>query len=252
MLGTYRYVLALLVFHSHIQVTKFHSIWWEGIYAVFGFYVVSGFLMALILNEVYTGKRNIFRYVLNRVLRIYPLYLAAFVLSVLVLYAGMSMEYSKIPDSPKALFSNLTLLYDWDSVNTVTQSWSLRIELVFYLLMIILCRNFTITIIWFFLSVILTIYLLNQELVFSKYYNTLLGSSLAFSGGSLIYFLKSKMSLQVIHLPISFTLWILHLVFAKSIWRFPEIPSAIHAIFHKHHYGLYANVILSILSLIHI
>ena len=129
---------------------------------------------------------------------------------------------------------------------TVTQAWSLRVELVFYGLMIVLCRNLKITIFWFFLSIILTIYLLNQELIFSKYYNTVLGASLAFSGGSLIYFLKPKIHLKSIHIPISLTLWFLHLLLAESIWNFPEVPSAIHAIFHKHHFGLYANVILAI------
>jgi peptidoglycan/LPS O-acetylase OafA/YrhL len=49
------------------------SAWWHGAYAVFGFYLLSGYLMTLVLNEVY-DKSHIIEYGINRCLRVFPIY----------------------------------------------------------------------------------------------------------------------------------------------------------------------------------
>ena len=71
MLEVYRFVLALFVVQAHIP--------WSGgsgplsQHAVFSFYVLSGFLMTLILNETYGfGAGNCARFWANRMLRLYP------------------------------------------------------------------------------------------------------------------------------------------------------------------------------------
>ena len=72
MFGTYRFLLACLVLVTHLAGVRC-----AGAYAVFGFYLLSGYLMTLVLNERYGFSPNGFgRYVANRALRIYPPYLA--------------------------------------------------------------------------------------------------------------------------------------------------------------------------------
>ncbi len=52
MLGTLRFVLALLVVLNHLWLPVANKI---GAHAVLGFYVISGFLMTRILCETYFG-----------------------------------------------------------------------------------------------------------------------------------------------------------------------------------------------------
>ena len=65
MFGAWRLLLALLVVLGHL-----HRPWWPASWAVFSFYVISGYLMSLILDETYgwtgAGRR---RFALNRFLR---------------------------------------------------------------------------------------------------------------------------------------------------------------------------------------
>ena len=86
MFGTYRYCLAHLVVLTHLAS-------WPGVgsYAVFGFYMLSGFLMSLILNERYGFSLQGLRgYAANRALRIYPPYL--FVLAATAMTSAMSLS----------------------------------------------------------------------------------------------------------------------------------------------------------------
>ena len=74
MLGTYRVILALMVVFQHLG--KSYQL---GAYAVFTFFVISGYLMTYILNENYGySLRGRMKYLLNRILRIYPVYWGAF------------------------------------------------------------------------------------------------------------------------------------------------------------------------------
>lgn len=57
-----------------------------GIYAVFGFYIISGYLMTLVMHEsyAYTARGRI-RFALNRFLRLYPQYWTAALISMLLI-----------------------------------------------------------------------------------------------------------------------------------------------------------------------
>ena len=48
MLGTLRFTLAWIVAAAHLERTI-----WNGTYAVFSFYIISGYLMCLVMNERY-------------------------------------------------------------------------------------------------------------------------------------------------------------------------------------------------------
>jgi len=78
-----------------------------GVYAVFGFYILSGYLMTLILHSGYgyswSGVR---RFALNRFLRIYPIYWVACLISAgLVLWLGAQFTTdSTIPSTCRTIF----------------------------------------------------------------------------------------------------------------------------------------------------
>src|SRR5262245_39518218 len=84
MFGAYRYVLAIMVVACHLRLS-YHL----GPYAVFAFYVLSGYLMTLVLNETYGfSRKGIARYLTNRALRIYPPYLAIALIAAVVILAA--------------------------------------------------------------------------------------------------------------------------------------------------------------------
>ena len=77
MFGIFRTLLALVVVAGHLGPVD--SV---GPYAVFGFYVLSGYLMTAIMRDRYGYTASgIGRYTANRLLRIYPVYLVALLLS---------------------------------------------------------------------------------------------------------------------------------------------------------------------------
>jgi len=239
-LGTYRYFLALFVAVHHMEL---ETVFWLGPYAVFGFYVISGFLMTLVLNEVYTGTENVWRYLANRCLRIFPLYWGVFAITILCLLVGIKIKYAVIPTEPSAMLNNLSFIFgDWSSRLTVTQSWSLRVELVFYILMVALVRDFKIVIIWFLFSILVVVYLIAHDATFDTFYTGLLSSSLAFSLGSLVYFLNGRYKLKSYHLIISVIGFCFHLVFAQYIWAFPNAESALASLYYTESFGLYGNI----------
>src|SRR5262245_29731787 len=93
MFGTYRISLALLVGFYHLIRDNY-----AGPPAVFAFFVLSGFLMTLIINGTYAdGRDGFFRYLLNRILRIYPGYYVALGLAAAIVYFApeAALRYSR-------------------------------------------------------------------------------------------------------------------------------------------------------------
>jgi peptidoglycan/LPS O-acetylase OafA/YrhL len=254
MLGIYRYILALMVACGHLWP---ELIWWSGVYAVFCFYIISGYLMCLVLNEVYSGGSDSFKYIANRALRIYPPYLVVLCLSAIAAYL-MSEQQLAIPIGQGFLFkhiisypatieqwlANISLLF-WNSeAFSVSQAWSLRIELIFYVVMIFLVRRRSSVIIWFALSVLYAFYLDITDRVFLDRYITVLGSSLAFSFGALIYHFRSLFTLGAWHVPIAAILFSAHLIFARQIWNFGDEINVIILTAKPETYGIYVNLFL--------
>lgn len=87
-LGTFRFFLAFLVAISHLWENMLHG---PAAYSVWGFFVLSGFLMTLVLSKKYGIDRSgLKKYAFNRFLRIYPSYIVGciFGIIVLVLFQG--------------------------------------------------------------------------------------------------------------------------------------------------------------------
>lgn len=83
-IGTWRFFLSFLVAISHLYGNMIHG---PAAYAVWGFFVLSGFLMSLVLTKKYgfspSGLKD---YAQNRFLRIYPSYIFSVILGIGVLF----------------------------------------------------------------------------------------------------------------------------------------------------------------------
>jgi peptidoglycan/LPS O-acetylase OafA/YrhL len=144
MLEVYRFVLSFAVVQAHLLTSGIASVSWQ---AVFSFYVLSGFLMTLVLNEVYGfGRRSFLRFCANRILRLYPAYYAVLLLCLvhIVLVGPLNQLNSvqAIPATTAELVPNMFIvglvgLHEGHvtGARLVPIAWSLSIELVCYALL---------------------------------------------------------------------------------------------------------------------
>jgi peptidoglycan/LPS O-acetylase OafA/YrhL len=192
--GTFRFLLAHMVVVSHLW--RSISIW-AGTYAVFAFFLLSGYLMALVLHATYGfTPRGVGRYLANRALRIYPAYLAALGLAVAVIVlfpnATRSISLLRLPEDWLLwLRSVLILTLQVDplySSRLIPPAWSIDIELCFYVALGLgLARSRRIALVWFAASVAYTVYLVAAEATFNDRYANLFAASLPYSAGVLLY-----------------------------------------------------------------
>ncbi len=144
-MGLLRFLLASMVVMFHLSGVHVLS----GRLAVMGFYVVSGFLIVRVLDARYGGSpEGVVRFVVNRFLRLYPLFAALFVLGVSLhvtigepaLHPTQEQGVLRIVSSWS--WANLTLLPHPEvrdgmfmllgTSSIIPQSWSIGIELAFY------------------------------------------------------------------------------------------------------------------------
>ena len=167
-MGTFRFFLAFAIAFSHMALEFLPReevelyLFLSPKFAVNSFFFISGFIIILTLNKnYYTGDgylKQSSQYYLNRILRIYPLY----ILSILFYYLDASLiniinaEDHLIIHSYrldyKYILSNILLIFQ-DSyfevglVNSV--AWSLDLELQWYLFAPVLYFFFIINIMLF-------------------------------------------------------------------------------------------------------
>lgn len=136
MLGSLRFLLALLVAFSHMGLTPdFHF----GAMSVMGFYLIAGYVMTYSFKTNFEGRlSNIGSFYLDRLFRVYPLYLLSLaMIFVLVKLTGYGVLYL---DGTSVLV-NLTMF--WLNVHPTIingATWSLGTEVQFYLLLPFLVR----------------------------------------------------------------------------------------------------------------
>ncbi|NDK37914.1 acyltransferase [Pseudoxanthomonas gei] len=136
MLGSLRFLLALLVAFSHMGLTPdFHF----GSMAVMGFYLIAGYVMTYSFKANFEGRlANIGSFYIDRAFRIYPLYL----LSLLMIYLLVrATGYGVLYLDGKSMFVNLTM-FGLNVHPTIMNpaTWSLGTEVQFYLLLPFLVR----------------------------------------------------------------------------------------------------------------
>jgi peptidoglycan/LPS O-acetylase OafA/YrhL len=140
MFGTFRLILAIAVaaMHAGVQVLGLE----QGVIAVICFYILSGFVMAALLERHYAhlGRPSLIFYA-DRALRIGPQY-AGFVLLTLacVLFLPIENDWIRPGDlTPGTLVANVAVVplnyfMLFDIPRLVPPSWSLGAEVQFYLL----------------------------------------------------------------------------------------------------------------------
>ncbi len=196
MFGLHRYVLALMVACAHIQFVLFDRPNWLGVYAVFGFYTLSGYLMTRVLHETYGYEpAGFLRYLANRALRIYPPYWLALGATALLLMAwpgvaGFSQWLIHLPATSAEAARNVVLVgLHADYVpRLVPTAWSLHVELVYYALMGLgISRSRMRTALWVVASALWTIWVLVEGVPFAERYSTVVAASLPFSLGAAVH-----------------------------------------------------------------
>lgn len=196
MFGVFRAYLALCVFASHIIVIPF-----IGRFAVEGFFVLSGYLMTLIMSETYGySARGMGSYALNRALRLFPSYWAVLALTILAIYAlgeDTSKAYRStmyLPDTAWGWIQNLTMIFaDWNPQNIQPRlspaTWALTVELFFYALIGLgLFRSRALTWIVFSVGVAWQIYIVVTAILdVERMVNLFLEGALPFAVGGLVF-----------------------------------------------------------------
>jgi peptidoglycan/LPS O-acetylase OafA/YrhL len=114
-LGTWRFFLAFIVAISHLWAGMIDG---PAAYAVWGFFVLSGFLMTLVLTTKYgTAPAGLRQFAINRLLRIYPAFIVAGALGILTVVAlrplnidpaGLNPQFM-LPQSTAEWFGNLAM-----------------------------------------------------------------------------------------------------------------------------------------------
>ena len=107
--------------------TLFHK---YGIYGVHIFFVISGFVIPL---SLYKGKYKINsypRFLYKRFLRLYPPYLAALALTLVIMYVSYRMRHLPFPENALSIFKSIFYLHA-PSDNPVF--WTLFVEAQYYI-----------------------------------------------------------------------------------------------------------------------
>ena len=119
-MGSIRLFLAFAVLMSHSGVCDIEIV--PGHVAVQTFFIISGFYMSLILSTKYNNSHISIFYV-NRLLRLFPTYLAVLMVSVVVLFVfdvGIFANANRVEKVfTRSLF--MTVLYLWTNVAIVGQ-----------------------------------------------------------------------------------------------------------------------------------
>ncbi|MFO1322764.1 MAG: acyltransferase [Burkholderiales bacterium] len=156
-IGSLRFVLSLLVIDAHygfvqphVQLAALGRFGIDGLayvgsggIAVSGFFVISGYLIALVLDRKYDrGGRGALAFYVSRALRIYPLYWLVFAAYWLAL-SGPPMDASRLTGNlllipygiaGMAMDRNGPGLANLTETMLIGPSWTLCYDLVFYLL----------------------------------------------------------------------------------------------------------------------
>jgi peptidoglycan/LPS O-acetylase OafA/YrhL len=192
-LGSWRFFLAFLVAISHLWGGMIHG---PAAYAVWGFFLISGYLMTLGMSTRYAdGWAGLRDYAINRFLRIYPSYYVACVLGLVALLwlpqygvnpAVLNADFV-LPQHWRDWATNALLLPLWGAGNLlVPVSSALGVEVGAYLLVPLMARSPAAPWIALILSGLLNLQHGIEPQTFTVRYSMFLTIIMAFAAGSLI------------------------------------------------------------------
>lgn len=201
MFGIWRTLLALEVVATHLIAVKVF-----GPFAVISFFVLSGFLMTMIMHQTYGyTPRGLAGYGANRALRLLPAHwfacLVALIL-IVALPAGFAQTYHPAMTMPRTAvewLQNLTLIYPSIYPQDVfprlsPPTWALTVEIFYYVLIGLgISRTRKSTLVWCAASLAYVIAAIVTDAGKDSVYGSLMGGSFAFSVGSLIYHYREEL-----------------------------------------------------------
>jgi peptidoglycan/LPS O-acetylase OafA/YrhL len=229
-MGAIRLLLALCVLSTHSQEAK--TYFFGPGPAVFSFFIISGFYMALILDGKY---KSVINFYVSRALRIYPVYWLALFLTIalglikiplhigghqnsLIHYIQFSTHLSGkdyLIELGNYIVRNLTLIVTLDLLKIkdniaagyliLYQAWSLQVELLFYLLVPLILKvkknffSFTVAYCTLFYGIVLPFSLIPQQNLTFKLFNYLLYFLLGICAYKYIYINIERLKPTLIH-----------------------------------------------------
>jgi len=142
MFGTFRLVLAMMVVFTHIGRVEIVA----GV-AVWGFFMLSGFLMTAVLNTKYGfNGTGIGRFALSRATRLYPGYWLSVLLTAIVMHAFAAQVDARlinpvlaVPQTAREIFSNVFILgHTWLGLGRIERAlspsaWAVDVEMLMYI-----------------------------------------------------------------------------------------------------------------------
>lgn len=194
MAGLFRLLLALNVVVCHLVPSSRVYHW--GPYAVYSFYLLSGYLMTMVLQRTYGfSLAGGGRFALNRVLRLFPTYygVCLFTLLLLAVFGSAVPAFHvsmRVPDTWERTMANALILPHlwWPGVRLVPPTWSLAVELGCYgLLWLWVARSWRLAWLTVAASAAYTGYLIATQASFPVRYGTFAVSLLPFSLGATAY-----------------------------------------------------------------
>ncbi|GEK09924.1 acyltransferase family protein [Pseudoalteromonas peptidolytica] len=257
MLGSFRFLLALMVVVQHLL-----SIPHLGHFAVHGFFILSGFLMTLIMHKSYgytlSGVRG---FVINRFLRLFPTYWFYLILTLLfILFVGedFSIQYRYFiyfPNSLAEWLQNATMLFISTFPGTVEPrllpaTWALTVELLFYFFIAIgASKSRKISIVWLIISLGYYSYTIAFNLGYEYRYNFFFAGSLPFSIGAVIFhyhenFKKYELENRVVSLFVLFLINIIVLLLLDLLEAFEDCLG----LFYVLNYVISSLIIISLFN----
>lgn len=200
-MGIVRFVLAMLVVVFHLaSVPKIGGM------AVQAFFVLSGYLMTLVMHNSYGYSAVGFgRFWANRALRLYPMYFLVIGLTVGVISvlgeekASTFREVLAIPATFGQWIQNLTFIYwnwfpSWVAPRLSPPSWALTIEMFYYLLISVgLSRFRWSTWLWFAAGLGWFVWVVATQQDLNYGYFHIASGALPFSLGALAWHYRSEL-----------------------------------------------------------
>ena len=224
MFGSLRFFLTYLVVLSHLVGSGVtHHL---GTYAVCGFFVVSGFVITLALNELY--RFDGVRFATNRLLRLLPPYyiVCAATLAVIGWFPDATGAFMKLwqPEVRAAdvLMNLLVLPMEGPDLvfRIVPPYWSVAIEFVMYfMLWLVIGRRMEFAVVMVVAGIAYHAFALGAGWPWEARYFTSPSALLAFSLGALVYFLRQGRHLGVgpRTAAVAFVFWLANLAVAVAM-----------------------------------
>ncbi|MEO0717384.1 MAG: acyltransferase [Pseudomonadota bacterium] len=277
-----RFYLASLVVCFHMLPDVFPA---SGRMAVFGFYTISGYVITMALQQTYyTLPDGRWRFVKNRFYRLYPSFIAASLLGLMLAVATPQAASAingsiKLPDFAEAslwemqcFVSNFVLFgihtpfhyeqpfYSRCEIRYAPETWSTNIELYFYAFMLLVGSRSRASISFWLaasllgvLVIILTVIAgrlgwveLMEITPYSMWYYSVLGISLPFSLGAAVFFYRERLN-QFLSLGRTFRIAMTLLVVALPLIPWPYLSPLIESGRPIYHWG-YALVVAACLA----